>query len=413
MKNYEIIVVGNSAAGVSALKTIRTLNKNISVALVERDTIPAYSRVLTPYYIGGETPRENLFLTTMNFYRENNIEAYFGESLIEINPDKHTITTSGGLTLQFGKLLIATGAEAKKPSIEHKRVLTLRHIEDADKIKSTLKDARTIVGFGGGLVTIPTMSHFSGEIEKHIVISSGRVFSRIVDSEASSVLEAYFSSAGIRVHKRDNIVAVKDEQPNRIKILLESGKQITSDGLLIGKGVNPNISPAKASGIETNWGIVINERCMTSAYNIFAAGDVAEGRDLISGEYTVQGNWITAVEQGIVAAKNMMGINVMYEGSIKNNTTEVFGIDVAVVGYNKDDAPKAVSFSRTERHYYRKVFLDEKDRIIGATLIGETNDAGIYYGMVARRERFSNLRYINQFANQAKVLNSIRMGVMS
>jgi hypothetical protein len=94
---------------------------------------------------------------------------------------------------------------------------------------------------------------------------------------------------------------------------------------------------AKKAGIEVNDGIIINDKCQTSIADIYAAGDVAEGKDFITGEMLIQGNWMTAVEQGEIAAKNMLGIDVEYEGSIKNNITEIFGIDVAVVGYYYDD----------------------------------------------------------------------------
>jgi NAD(P)H-nitrite reductase large subunit len=113
---------------------------------------------------------------------------------------------------------------------------------------------------------------------------------------------------------------------------------------------------------------------------------------------------MTAVEQGEVAARNMIGIRTPYDGSIKNNITEVFGFDVAVVGYNRDDCAKTITRFDERTGVFRKAFLDEAGTLIGVTMIGETNDSGIYYGMIRRREKLEPWNRLNQRLNYAKIL---------
>lgn len=402
--HYDVAIIGNSAAGLSAIKTIRAIDKNVSIALFDKEDEPAYSRVLTPYYAGFDTDRDHLYIVDRNFYSNNAIDAYLGQEVLHINTTKKTIHTQDR-EYSYKFLLIAVGALAKAPSIKHEKVLTLRNITDADKLYELFLHAKSVAALGAGLVSLPTLSHLDDTVQKHIIVSSDRVFSQVVDKSASYILEEAFYNKNVKIHKHDDVESVTDNKDSSIKLKLKSNNTIDCDCLLVGKGVVPNVDFLKGE-IEIDKGIIIDEHCKTSANDCFAAGDCAQGKDFITGKSLVQGNWITAVEQGIIAAKNIVGYNSVYDGSIKNNTTEVFGIDVAVVGYNKDDAEN-IEFFDPERTFYRKLFFDDSGIIIGATLIKDTNDAGLYYNLIKTRTKINTFNDLNQFANYAKFLRSI------
>lgn len=405
MFRYDVIVAGNSAAGLNALKTLRSLDKNISVAIIDREDEPAYSRVLTPYYVGDKIKRNNLYIVNMDFYKNNGIDTYFGKELIEILPEKNQVVLDGGNKLEYDNLLIALGGEAKSIKYNNnKNILKLRHFNDADRMNEMFRKASSVVGFGAGLVTIPLLSHLKKDTEKNLVISSDRIFSRVVDRDASEILEDLFEEQGLKIYKRNDLANI-EEKSGHLNIQLASGNELTADMVIVGKGVEPNINIAQDAGIKTHWGIMVDRNCRTNIENIYASGDVAECDDYISDETTIQGNWLTAAEQGDVAAKNMLGYNVKYPGSLKNNTTEVFNTEVAVIGYYGDDVKNRVTYDK-KRNFFRKIFFDDSDRIIGTTMIGETNDAGIYYGLVKRREKFESYAY-NEFMNYAKVLKKM------
>jgi len=405
MHKYDFIIVGNSAAGLNAMRTLRHFDKSSSVAVVDRENEPAYSRVLTPYYVGDKINRDALYIVDKQFYRKNVIDTFFGKELVSIVPGKNKIILNDAKELNYGTLLLATGGEAKEIKYNNARnVLKLRHFKDADRMNKMFEKSSSVVGFGAGLVTIPLLSHLREEVEKHLVISSDRIFSRVVDKDASGILEKKFESRGLKIHKEDDLVSV-DEKSDKLDITLKSGSKLTADLVIVGKGVEPNIQLAEDAKINTNWGIVVDKHCRTSVENIFAAGDAAECDDFLGGETVIQGNWLTAAEQGDVAAKNMLGCEVRYEGSLKNNTTEVFGTEVAVVGYFGDDV-KSEIFYDEKRGFFRKIFLDDSDTIIGATMIGETNDAGIYYGLVKRRAKLNNFNF-KGFMNHAKILKNM------
>ncbi|MGA1861895.1 FAD-dependent oxidoreductase [Deferribacter thermophilus] len=402
MKHYDIVVLGNSAASLSFVNTFRKFDKTQTILVVDRENLPAYSRVLTPYYVAGKTDRNGIFIVDKNFYKDNNIDAMFGNSVTAVDFDKNNVILENSETINYKFLFIGLGAEATKIGFESDRVLNLRHLSDADKLHEFYKTAKRVVGYGAGLVTIPLLSHLNDDVEKYLVISSDRVFSRVVDKDAASIIEETMKSKGVKIFKQDNIKSIQTNTED-IEIKLESGKTLTADFAIIGKGVTQNTHIFKETPLNINWGILVNEYCQTNIENVYAGGDIAEDKDFITQQYTTQGNWITAVEHGEIAAKHILGIKEKYDGSIKNNTTEVFGIEVAVVGYFKDDV-KTVTFYNQSRKYFRKIFLDENGVIIGCTMVGETNDAGIYYGLIKRRVKFDSFYKPNKFYTFPKIL---------
>lgn len=398
---YDVVVIGNSAAGLQALRTLRKYDRNKSIAIIDRENYPAYSRVLTPYYVGGHIDRSGIDIVDQSFYRNIGVMTLFGHAAIGVNPDGHFVELADGEKVGFGKLLLANGAEARTLSVSSEKTTVLRHAADAEKIIALLKQAKAVTAIGAGLVSLPLLSHADDSMEKHLVVGSQRIFSRVVDAEAAEILEKALIAKGLKLFKGNDVSKIDEDE--RLTLSLKSGEQLQSDLLIVGKGVDPNTQLAQSAGLQVNDGVCIDRFCRSSHPDIYAAGDVAEGADFISGEATIQGNWMTAVEQGENAALNMLGLETAYEGSLKNNITEIFGIDVAAVGYCQDDAPAtAYSYNATTGRF-RKVFLDEKQRVIGATMIGETNDSGLYYQLVKTRSSYPGASLLAGTANYAQV----------
>jgi len=399
-EHYDFVIVGNSAAGLQAVQTLRRHDQESTIALIDREDRPAYSRVLTPYYVGGHIPRERLHIVDHSFYVKLGIKTIFGQAVISIEPEQHQIALADGTTLQFAKLLLATGAEARTLAFCTPRTCVLRHMEDAEKLYEYYQGIETVTAIGAGLVSLPLLSHAPSHIEKHLIVGSDRIFSRVVDADAATILEEKLAEKGLSIHKQNDIQAISED--DKLKLTLNCGTELLSDLLIIGKGVTPNINLASDALLDTADGVLIDDFCRTNHPDIFAAGDAAEGKDFISGRKTIQGNWMTAVEQGENAALNMLGMECRYQGSLKNNITEIFDIDVAAIGYCSDDAPKVIYHWNSLTGRFRKVFLDEQERVIGATMIGETNDSGLYYQLINTRSVFPGKKLLQGTANYAQ-----------
>lgn len=397
---YDFVIIGNSAAGLQALRTLRRHDRQKTIAIIDREDCPAYSRVLTPYYVGGHIERDGLDIVDQAFYQKLGATTIFGQSVVSINPDGHFVELADGEKVGFDKLLIATGAEARTLSVSSERTTVLRHAADAVKIRKLLAGAKVVTAIGAGLVSLPLLSHADNEMEKHLVVGSNRIFSRVVDAEAAAILEESLIARGLKLFKGNDVEKIVDGE--RLTLSLKSGDQLKSDLLIVGKGVQPNTQLASAANLQVNDGVCIDQFCCSSHPDIYAAGDAAEGADFLAGEATIQGNWMTAVEQGEHAALNMLGFKAAYEGSLKNNITEIFGIDVAAVGYCQDDAPSTACNYNAVTGRFRKVFLDEQQRVIGATMIGETNDSGLYYQLVRTRSLYPGKQLLAGTANYAQ-----------
>jgi NAD(P)H-nitrite reductase large subunit len=383
---FDYVVVGNSAAGLQALQTLKKHASEASVAIIDREDLPAYSRVITPYFVGGKTERDNLFIVDRDYYRQAGVTTLFGRCVVALDTEGRQLELDDGSRVCYGKLLLATGAEARQLSITSGRASTLRHMADAEKLVELMQKAQSITAIGAGLVSLPLLSHAPESAEKHLVVGSNRILSRMVDAEASAIIEERLAAKGLQLHKQNDVVAI--EEGDRLQLHLASGDSLISDMLIVGKGVEPNSALARAAGLQVNYGVLVDDYCRTSHADIYAAGDAAEGKDFITGEPVIQGNWMTAVEQGENAALNMLGITCAYAGSLKNNITEVFGVDIAAIGECLEDSARSVSNHDQRTGRFRKVFLNEQEQVIGAILIGETNDAGAYYQWIRTRSIF-------------------------
>ena len=383
---FDYVIVGNSAAGLQALKTLRKHSADASVAIIDREDLPAYSRVITPYFVGGKTERDNLFIVDRDYYEKAGITTLFGRNVVALDTEGRQLEMDDGSRVTFGKLLLATGAEARQLTITSNRSSVLRHMADAEKLVDLMQGAKSITAIGAGLVSLPLLSHAPATAEKHLVVGSNRILSRMIDAESSAILEKRFAENGLHLHKQNDIVAI--EEGDRLKLQLASGDCLISDMLIVGKGVEPNSALAREAGLQVGYGVLVDSYCCTSHADIYAAGDAAEGKDFITGEPIIQGNWMTAVEQGENAALNMLGMDCAYAGSLKNNITEVFGVDIAAIGECLEDTAQTVSTHDQGTGRFRKVFLNEQQQVIGAILIGESNDAGLYYQWIRTRSIF-------------------------
>ncbi len=401
-EHYDFVIIGNSAAGLQALRTLRRHDQQVSIALIDREDCPAYSRVLTPYYIGGHILREGLDIVDHSFYDEWGVTAIFGHSVISIDPEKHSLQLADGREINFKKLLIATGAEARTLPAATQRACVLRHMADAERLIDLFQNLKSVTAVGAGLVSLPLLSHASEQAEKHLVVGSNRIFSRVVDVETSAILEDQLKEKGLNIHKQNDVQEMVEAE--QLQLNLANGKQLSSDLLIVGKGVAPNTHLATAAGLEVADGILIDAHCRSNHPDVYAAGDAAEGLDFITSENTIQGNWMTAVEQGENAALNMLGIECPYQGSLKNNITEIFGVEVAAIGYCQDDVAEIITSWNSATGRFRRVFLDEKQRVVGVNMIGETNDAGLYYQLITSRSVFPGKQMLTGTANYAQTL---------
>ncbi|MDX9821380.1 MAG: FAD-dependent oxidoreductase [Syntrophales bacterium] len=386
-----IVIIGNSAAGLSALEAFRRLDVESKVAMIDREPVRAYSRVITPYYIKGLIQKEEgLFIRTEQFYRDHAARTIFGASVEAIDTRNREVILDTGLKEPFDVLLIATGAFPNRPPIEQDTPdtrLVLRTLADAEQLKERRRSANRGLFLGAGLVTLQTLQamHKDGA-DFTLVIKSDRVLSQTLDAEAAEIVERRLEAMKIRIVKGQDILRVKKTGHSQTATLSDGG-ELPTDFLFVGKGVDPSIAFLAGSGIRVGRGILVDSHMETNVEGIYAAGDVAQAPDFFSGKNVVAGLWPAAVEQGECAGKNMAGVHSCYGGNLKKNVSRIFGIPLVSIGdFTSKEVHESLVVRQEGRDVYRRFCFDRSGTLIGAVLVNRVDDLGVIHGLIKSRK---------------------------
>ncbi|HBC93160.1 MAG TPA: hypothetical protein DCZ10_09770 [Pelotomaculum sp.] len=410
------VIIGNSAAGVSAIKEIRNYDSQCSIILISKEDCKAYSPVLEPYYIAQKIDRCGMFFVDDNFFEDYNVSPLLGIKAIEVDPIAKQVKLENGKYVQFDNLLIATGSSPRRLGLEGEDlpgIFTLKSISDSDRILEYSAQVKDIVVIGGGFIGLHAAKalHKTGRKITLMEISN-KLLSQNIDERCSSLFEDIIKKAGVSIIFGKGVKSFYRKN-NRIKIQLNSGETLDTEMVVMGTGVQPNIDLVKNSQIKTNRGIVVDESMRTNFPNIFAAGDVAEGPNLITAKNSIVPNWINACGQGTTAGSNMSGGFSTYQ-SLDELATNIFGLAIAVLGNSSptDGFSDESSYFNFAKGIYRKIHFNEKGELDGAILVGQASDVGIISNLIRRRVAISReLR--DQIAcniNPLSIWNYINLG---
>jgi NAD(P)H-nitrite reductase large subunit len=274
------------------------------------------------------------------------------------------------------------------PGKDLEGVHVLRNLHDAEGILADAKRTKKAVVMGGGLVGIMTATALEEMgLDVCLAVSSPHVMSQNIDDDAAAILEEHLREHKMRVILNAEVVEILGKKKVE-GIKLADGTVIECGVVVSAKGVRPNISLAEAAGLKTRRGVLVDDRMCTSAQDVYAAGDVVECKGFITGDLEVAHIWPVAVEQGHVAGANMAGADVSYPGIVGMNTTTFFGLPVVNIGESKHTVPgKSEQFlvsSDTKTRRYKKVVLRD-GRVVGAVLMGDVDNAGVYTSMICTR----------------------------
>src|SRR2546421_2828890 len=219
-----------------------------------------------------------------------------------------------------------------------------------------------------------------------IVEIAPRILPSMVDDAAAKLVQSWLEKNGVTIRTNSAVTGVEDAK-GRKRLRFKSGGDIVADVVIMATGIRTNLEWLKDSGVAIKRAIVVDDQLRSSVPNVYAAGDVAEGKDVVTGEAAVHAIEPTAQEHGRVVGANMAGKGVRYKGSLLANIVEVCHLDVASFGAWEDGKAQALSGLHKDRPAYRKL-LFRGDRLTGAIILGPssdiwtTNDVGMLKGLV-------------------------------
>jgi NAD(P)H-nitrite reductase large subunit len=390
------VIVGASAAGCRAVDAIRSVDRACEITVVCKEPAPLYSRVGLTHFLDGTVKVEGMNMRDEKYFDRMNARILFGVSATQVNAKARTVALSNGQSLKYDTLLSASGSHAVIPPIpgadpKLKGLYACITREDSLAIDQAIGTAKHPVVIGAGLIGIQVVDALAKRKLKVLAVERlAHLMPLMVDATGAKIFDAVLQAAGctVRTGVSASQIAAKNGAVAAVK--LENGEEFPCDLLVMAAGVAPNIDYLDGTGVLVNRGVMVNAYQETNVPGIYAAGDVAETTDMLTGQRVVNAIWPEALNQGWIAGLNMAGVRHAYEGSMAMNTTSVLGVPVASLGlWNPDPGQAEVHSVLEERkQYYRKlVFRD--DQLVGAVLVGKIEESGPLHNMIRTGTTFS------------------------
>ena len=273
----KFVIIGASAAGITAADEIRKLDQNAAITMISKEEVKGYYRPrLSEMLSNDKISAEQITFKNDQWYADRKINLLLNQTVRGIDPVTKQVNLEDGTDIPYTKLIIASGAEVFVPPFsgrDKEGVFTLRHLKDMQNIKENAKGKKNAVVIGGGLLGLEAANGLKGlGLNVSVLEHNKRILPRQLDPEASSLLEEKVDKYGIKFLKNASTKEIVGTDKLE-GILLESGETIAADLLIISTGVNPNTAFAKGTDLEIKRAIVVNEKMETSLADIYAAGD--------------------------------------------------------------------------------------------------------------------------------------------
>ena len=368
------IIIGGGPAGATAALEIRKLDPLGEILLISDEDYQYYKRSKIINLISASCTEEELFLKGKYVYDENNIKFINGFTK-KVIPEKSQIVLENGKIFNYDYLLIASGGSPvilPWKGVDLEGIHTLYNLKDAKKVAQQVCDAKHVVIVGGGAIAMKAIKNFKKiGVDISIVEKASHLWPIGFDRKVARIVEKKIEEKGIHLYLDEEVIEFKGEDGKLISVVLKSGEEIKADLAIITIGMRPNIKFLENSGIEVDKGVLVDMNMKTNFSNVFAVGDVAQMYDPLYHTPILHPTWGNAKKQGKIAAKNMVGGNVKYKGTIPIQTIKIFGFTAIAVGitHSKKNFDE-ISYVSFEKEVARKYVL-KNDHLIGVLILGK------------------------------------------
>ncbi|MCG6863400.1 MAG: NAD(P)/FAD-dependent oxidoreductase, partial [Chromatiaceae bacterium] len=301
------VVIGAGPAGVTACETLRRLDPGAQITLLGDESEPPYSRMAIPYYLTDKIGERGTYLkSSADFYDRHRIDVRRSR-VDRVDAEGHKLYLSDGAMLSFDRLLIATGASPllpDVPGIESDGVLPCWTLADARRIHRRAGPGSKVVLLGAGFIGCIILEALTGRwVDLTVVEPMDRMVPRMMNQTAGGLLKRWCEKKGVKVLTGARAVAIQPGKKRStsgisgpLTIDLEDGRMLEADLVVRATGVRPNVDFLTGSSVDVDQGVLVSECLMTSADDIFGAGDVCQGLDISTRQFRVQAIQPTAVE---------------------------------------------------------------------------------------------------------------------
>ncbi len=372
----KFVIVGNGVAGTTCAETLRKNDPNCRAILLGDERWPLYNRVALPPFIKDKTPRNKVFLRTVEQHAERGIDLRLETRATAIDHEGRTVTLQTGEELPYDALLVATGGRPNPlqvPGAEGARnVFNFQYFDDAEAILDAIHHSKSAAVTGGSYIAYELAEGFREQgLEVYWLIRGPRFLRRVLDEIGGALVSDIARDHGVHMLYDETVKEVRRDNGTIKGITTGGGQSIDVEMLGAGLGMTMNLEVLKGTPVETKDGILTNEYLETNVPGIYAAGDVAEFFDVTIERRNMLGTWGNSIGHGRTAALNMLGQRTVYS-DIPMYSSTLFDSYIRVIGLTPESYPDLEAYEHLDarsRSYQRLFFLD--NRLVGACLIGD------------------------------------------
>ncbi|MFO1360316.1 NAD(P)/FAD-dependent oxidoreductase [Plasticicumulans sp.] len=397
---HRYVIVGAGPAGVIAAETLRTTDPDADITLIGDEPERPYSRMAIPYLLIEKIGEEGTHLRKGNDHYDSKGIRVLRDRVEKVDAKTKRLTLKSGGAMDYDKLLVCTGSRAVRPPVpgfDLPGVHTCWTLEDARNIARLAEKGAKVVLVGAGFVGCIVLEALALRGVDLTVLEMGdRMVPRMMSPIAGGLIKSWCEKKGVRVITSTRVTGITENgglmnklvntltgKPTRaLKVTLNTGETLDADLVVSAAGVAPNIEFLQGCGLEIERGILIDHYMQTNVPDIYAAGDVAQGRDFSTGGLEVHAIQPTASEHGRTAGLNMAGVPTYYRGSFNMNVLDTLGLISSSFGlWMGVEGGDRVEMCEPDRFRYLQLQFDG-DIMVGATSLGLTQHVGVLRGLI-------------------------------
>lgn len=386
----QFVIIGNGIAGISAAQMIRGLRPEAGITILTEEAHAGYSACVLPDYVSGEIERKDVFINEFSHYERDGIRLITGKGVDRLDADGKEAFT-GDESLSYDRLIVATGSRAVVPplkGLDNLGVFTLKSLDDADRIYKWKGHAAVVVGSGAVGVEAAVALRKRG-YRVFLLELFDRIMPQAFDPYPSGLIRDILDRGGIKTFTGERVVEVLGE--GRVRGVLTDRRDISCDTVIMAAGMSPDVRIARdVLALGGQGGIRVDEHMMTSIPDIYACGDCVEAGGRAGEEPGLSMLWNNAREQGMAAGCNAAGRPVVYPGSMRVSSVDLFGIQAVSMGRCSADVKGGAEVLEREAgdRYRRLVFAEGV--LVGAQALNWSENMGSLLSAILRREKITS-----------------------
>lgn len=409
-RTTDYLIIGNSAAGVSAAEAVRSADAGGTIVIVGNEPYAAYGRPLISYLIEGKTTESHMALRDAGFYEHLGIDALLGSAyaVVSLDPKAHLAVLADGTTVSYRTCLVATGSVPFVPPIKGldgqdnvHSFLTLDDakgvwcdaLESSERAHAEGRPSRALV-IGAGLIGLKAAEALSHHVDDVVVLElAPRILPAVLDAQGAEVLAGLLLKHGVSCLAGVSAEELYSEGDRVIGAVLSNGDRLACDLVVAAVGVRPNSALAVEAGAEQGRGLVCGPDMRTSLPDVYAAGDVTQVDDLLDGSQRPIALWPNAVRQGRTAGLFMAGAPEAepFEGAFAVNAVDFFDSSLLTAGIINPHEDEGYEVRVVVAGDSYTKFVTKDDRLMGYILLNRPDNAGIYTSIIEEAIPLSSL----------------------